>query len=87
MNITQKNGKNINLQSPGQVEFTIDDDDTNVMEESKLLSVTEEGTVKVTFDNGNVAVLENYFNFPYYLVTKVWDTGTTLDHTKIKLSE
>ena len=87
MLITNINGKPVNLVSPGQVSFTIDDVATNVFKEAKLLSVTEPGTLKVTFENGKTAILENYDNFPLYFVTKVWDTDTTLDHSKIKLSE
>ena len=87
MIITQKNGKNINLISPGPVDHTINDVVNNVLNESALLYVEEPGTVKVTFANGKTDTLTDYDNYPAVLVTKVWATGTTLDASKIKLFE
>jgi len=89
MYTTTRGGFVLSLISEGIIHHTIDDNKDNKLPKDKaaMLSVAEEGTVRVTFVNGRTAVLENYNNFPVYLVTKVWATGTTLDHSKIQLSE
>lgn len=83
-----KNGKTINLISPGTIKHDIDDKKENMLsvKEAGLLVVDEATTVRVTLLNGRTETLTNYNNYPACYVIKVWATGTS-DSTRIKLWE
>ena len=86
MQLFNSDGSPTVTQGVDKVKHKIDDKPENKLKESAWLWVGEEvGDVKVMFASGNIDVIPDFSIRMSVKVIKVYDTGTTIDKSKIRL--